>query len=63
VKPRLPKCEVCGSRLCHVVEAGRGWHIWLCGSCEYRREHPDAPRPALLPWERRARPLQEERLF
>ena len=49
-----------------VVSLGRGntaRYAFLCASCEYLREHPDAPRAVKLPQERRPLKLREERLF
>jgi hypothetical protein len=60
VKP--PKCEDCGCAQPHVVKLRENFFVWLCGSCEFRREHPDAPKPVKLPRERTKR-LQKETLF
>lgn len=64
-----PKCQDCGTTDCHVVairdSAFHGKvlrHTFLCGSCEYLREHPEAPRAVKLPRERTKR-LQRETLF
>jgi hypothetical protein len=44
------------------VKAGEDRHEWLCASCEYLREHPDAPRFVKPPRER-AKRLQKETLL
>jgi hypothetical protein len=70
VKPKVtkPKCRDCKTADCHVVALrdplypDRLRHVFLCGSCEYRLDHPDAPRPVKLPRERSKR-LQKETLF
>lgn len=71
-KPVTPRCEDCGLTKCHPyqrkdVEAdGIGTSYgygWLCGDCKFKRENPDAPAPPKMPWERRPRALQKERLF
>lgn len=62
-------CKDCGAatRLAVRVSEGKGWENaagfeWLCGSCEYRRSHPEAPKAPSLPRKETAR-LQTERLF
>lgn len=61
-----PTCADCGSAECYAV--GRGDQlIWLCGSCEFLRLHPDAPLRKVQPglpftWRGRWR-KQRERLF
>jgi hypothetical protein len=66
---KLPKCCGCGQRTYSVVTAGtysvlstETRHEWLCASCEYLREHPDAPR-AIKPPRERTRRLQKETLL
>jgi hypothetical protein len=58
---RCQDCRKTGHAFPHRL--GSGGYVWLCGSCAYRRKHPDAPPPAAAPWERRPLPLQSERLF
>lgn len=58
-----PKCRDCGKTTRRVVSNGSGGHLWLCESCELLRAKPDAPRAVKMPHERRARPLQSEKLF
>lgn len=38
-------------------------HEWWCGSCEYLRKNPDAPKAKPVPREARPKRLQRERLF
>jgi hypothetical protein len=59
---RLPKCCDCGEGDVFPYHVGHG-HIWLCGSCAYKREHPDAAPAVALPRERPSLPLQGETLF
>jgi hypothetical protein len=40
-----------------------GGHVFICGSCLYRRDHPDAAPAVEMPRDRRALPLQHETLF
>lgn len=63
VTVRKPRCADCKGADCHVVAlpSGQG-HLFLCGSCEYLRAHPDAPRAVKLPRERSKR-LQRETLL
>lgn len=67
MKARLPKCADCGCANPHAVLRNPDWpdygYTWLCGSCEYRRLNPDARPYVPLPHERRAKPVQKERLF
>jgi hypothetical protein len=65
--PTLPKCRDCGARTARVVTipsrvVSEVRHEWLCASCEYLREHPDAPRFVKPPRER-AKRLQKETLL
>ena len=62
VSVKKPKCADCGAQTYAVVKTASGALVYLCGSCEYRREHPDALRPIKLPRERTKR-LQKEQLF
>lgn len=65
-----PKCAECGSLASvHVAliepgDPGKG-HTWLCGSCEYLRENPDAKRGEApgLPINMRPKRKQKETLF
>jgi hypothetical protein len=69
-KQKPPICQDCGASGPHPVS--RQWfdsygravvgHEWLCGSCEYLRKFPDAPRAVKPPRDRRAKPLQAETL-
>jgi hypothetical protein len=63
-----PFCSVCRSATAHVVSRVPGdpskGHDWLCGSCEWKRDHPETetkPAPD-LPVKHRV-PLQKETLF
>lgn len=61
---RKARCEDCGSAACFPYRvAGRQGYVWLCGSCFFLLEHPDASRATPLPRERRAKRLQKETLF
>jgi hypothetical protein len=70
---KAPFCEDCGSLDCHVVERvagshGEFGHLWLCGSCEYLRANPDAPKQTVRPglpstWPHGRGKPQKERLF
>ena len=57
------RCKDCGGVEARVVANATREHVWLCASCEFRREHPDATPATLPPRERRAKALQKERLF
>jgi hypothetical protein len=63
-----PKCADCGSHSDVHAATNPGTipgtsvsNVWLCGSCEYRREHPDAIR--LVPPLRKPKVPQAEVLF
>ena len=67
-----PRCAECGASQPSAVlrpgvepdkQGGKYSHEWLCGSCLYRRDHPDAAPAKPLPRERRAVRLQKETLF
>jgi hypothetical protein len=57
-----PHCEKCGSAECHPYQTEIGAYEWLCGSCRYLRQHPNAERKQKLPRERSVA-KQRERLF
>jgi hypothetical protein len=80
---KAPFCNDCGGADCHVVgyegvatvtdvdgkkvAQGQVYHVWLCGSCEFLRENPDAQLRATPPglpasWPTRKR-KQKETLF
>jgi hypothetical protein len=68
---RMPRCQDCGAPNPHAVgvwrftdKGGKALaHEWVCGSCEYLREHPNA-RPAIAPpREQRPKRLQKESLL
>jgi len=59
---KQPKCHDCGAATLRVVAVDKG-HQFVCTSCEYLREHPDAPRAVKMPNERRPKRLQTETLF
>ena len=64
---KAPFCADCGSLEAHVVSRGEG-SLWLCGSCEYLRENPDAAtmeHPQGLPrsWPKGRGKPQKESLF
>lgn len=72
IKRRPPKCEGCGYASPHVVLRVPGkpsqGHAWLCASCEYLRDNPEAAlakNPPGLPstWPNRSKAKQKERLF
>jgi hypothetical protein len=72
---KTPSCADCGTANCHLVTVRFApfgsedyYYKWLCGSCEFLREHPDAEKlthPSGLPvnWPRRGQPKQKETLF
>lgn len=66
-----PRCSECGdSKPMAMLRpgatpdaiGGASSHEWICGTCVYLRDHPDAPRAVKLPRERVKR-LQKETLF
>jgi len=70
-KPTPPHCAKCGDPKPMPMlregaepdrQGGATSHLWICGSCLYLRDHPDAPRAVRLPRERSKR-LQREQLF
>jgi hypothetical protein len=70
-KPVPPHCSECGaSKPMAVLRpgaepdalGGRSSHVWLCGDCLYRLEHPDALKAVKPPRARSCR-LQKECLF
>ena len=74
-KPKPPRCADCGKPnprvfgipLVRVViddrEIVKVRHVWLCASCEYRREHPEALPARPTPSAMKPAKLQDERLF
>ena len=74
-KPVPPSCADCGSSRCTPVRkpgisdaqiasnGGMGAFDWLCGDCLYKREHPEAEAAIKMPWERKPKKLQAEKLF
>lgn len=66
---KLPRCADCKARTERVIVERRDDNpanersYFLCASCEYLREHPDATRYVPPPRERRPKGLQKEVLF
>jgi hypothetical protein len=58
-----PSCIDCDGRPAHVATTPEGFQVWLCGSCEYKRLHPDASPAVTMPGERPPERLQRETLF
>lgn len=67
MSPRSAKCEDCGCMTDRCIRrhphGDASLSLFLCASCEYLRENPDAAPRILMPNERRPLPLQSERLF
>lgn len=70
-KPKLPKCQDCGAPDPHSSDVARRdsrgaiymAQEWVCGSCEYRRLHPDAKPAIAPPREQRPKRMQAETLL
>jgi hypothetical protein len=71
-KPVPPRCVECGATKPMAVLrdgvdpdmlGGISSHMWLCGDCVYRRDHPDAAPAVPEPRSRRPLKLQTETLF
>lgn len=65
---KAPFCADCGGADCFPWPNGVGGHDWLCGSCKWVRDNPDAPRaqhPPGLPstWRARRGKPQKDSLF
>ena len=62
-KVRPPRCADCGGGSPHVVGvaagAGKWAHVWLFGSCEFKRNDPNATPRVLMPSERRVSKQRE----
>lgn len=63
VSVKRPRCVECNVITDTIYRTETGTLLYLCGSCEYLRLHPDAPRAKKLPRERRPKGLQKEQLF
>lgn len=63
-QPRKPSCAECGDGqpMAYSTNGGQT-HRWLCGSCVYKIEHPEAPASPLKPASRGVVRKQKETLF
>jgi ribosomal protein S27AE len=63
-KPRTASCADCGAGTAMAYSTNGGkTHRWLCGSCVYLIEHPEAPPSPLEPGKRGVVRKQKESLF